>query len=260
MEVPVACSKEASWMKLQERIVVNEATNVVELSSRRRWVLTAAAAAIFLVLGAVWMFQPTKLEGSIAVIERTETRLPDGSAVVLLPGATLSYAMNDQERVVNLNGEAYFEVTKGVPFQVKTLHGEVEVLGTSFVVYAKPDAFSVECHTGKVSVRDSEVLRAIEAGQAVKMRNGSLSEPFEHGFGIATISDDERSYTNADLARVFEHVEQRFDVKVRFDNETAKLEFSGTFVMETADRALEIITKAMGLSLLKDGDDVYWVQ
>src|SRR5690606_24206533 len=70
--------------------------------------------------------------------------LPDGSKVWLNAGSTLTYPsrFNAEERVVSLEGEAYFEVRKsqtpagGMPFRVFTKGQTIEVLGTVFNVSA----------------------------------------------------------------------------------------------------------------------------
>ncbi|PUZ21644.1 FecR family protein [Chitinophaga costaii] len=67
--------------------------------------------------------------------------LPDGSKVWLNAASSLQFpvAFGGGERVVNLTGEGYFEVTKNAakPFKVKVnKQMEVEVLGTSFNVSA----------------------------------------------------------------------------------------------------------------------------
>src|SRR5690606_32308419 len=66
--------------------------------------------------------------------------LPDGTNVWLNSASTLRYPprFDDSERIVELEGEAYFEVVpadgKPRPFRVKTKEQTVEVLGTHFCI------------------------------------------------------------------------------------------------------------------------------
>lgn len=74
---------------------------------------------------------------STAKGETYQVRLPDGSLVALNSASSLTYATtlnNKGERIVELSGEAYFEVAKDPrhPFIVKTGEQEVKVLGTHF--------------------------------------------------------------------------------------------------------------------------------
>ena len=64
--------------------------------------------------------------------------LSDGTKVWINSGSELTFPMNFEkgERVVELKGEAYFDVTKSKewPFIVRTCRSSVKVLGTSFNV------------------------------------------------------------------------------------------------------------------------------
>lgn len=71
--------------------------------------------------------------------------LPDGSAVWINTGSTLTYnttSFNQQVREVQLSGEAYFEVAKNKekPFKVATKEANIYVTGTSFNVKAYPES------------------------------------------------------------------------------------------------------------------------
>ncbi len=52
--------------------------------------------------------------------------------------------------VVNVK-EGFFKVQKGNKFIVHTPAGDVEVMGTSFNVFAREEASKVSCVTGKLS-------------------------------------------------------------------------------------------------------------
>lgn len=70
--------------------------------------------------------------------------LTDGTVVWLNAGSTLRYAdnFNAKNRVVELEGEAYFEVEKQsdkTPFLVKTGCYDVVVKGTKFNVTSYPE-------------------------------------------------------------------------------------------------------------------------
>ena len=84
--------------------------------------------------------------------------LPDGSKVWLNAGSSLKYPtqFNDKQRVVSMQGEAYFEVEsdKEHPFIVKTSHTSIRVTGTSFNVraYADEDTESTTLISGTVRI------------------------------------------------------------------------------------------------------------
>jgi len=86
---------------------------------------------------------------------KTQFTLPDGSAVWLNSGSSFSYPNKfDGERIVELTGEAYFNVEKQKePFKVKTKYGEVEVFGTQFNVKAYENDNHIE-----TTLKSGEVL------------------------------------------------------------------------------------------------------
>ena len=79
---------------------------------------------------------------------KSQITLPDGSKAWINAGSKLSYRgdFNQKERVVNLEGEGYFNVTsnKAKPFIVQTAHLKVKAFGTVFNVKAYPEEKTVE--------------------------------------------------------------------------------------------------------------------
>jgi len=75
--------------------------------------------------------------------EQYQVVLPDGSHVWLNAASSLTYPVTfaGKSREVELTGEGYFEVThnKAMPFKVRTLQQEIQVLGTHFNVNAYKD-------------------------------------------------------------------------------------------------------------------------
>jgi ferric-dicitrate binding protein FerR (iron transport regulator) len=80
--------------------------------------------------------------------EKAEITLPDGSTVYLNAATTLTYPsqFGMKQRDVYLTGEAYLKVTKDAarPFHVHTDQVDVEVLGTTFNVCARPNEQETE--------------------------------------------------------------------------------------------------------------------
>lgn len=99
--------------------------------------------------------------------------LPDGTKVWLNAASTLKYParFSDEERVVALEGEAYFEVRKSKkqawPFRVVVTGQTVEVLGTEFNISAYPDESETKTTLveGKVKVSDGASEATIRSTQ-----------------------------------------------------------------------------------------------
>lgn len=94
--------------------------------------------------------------------------LADGTKVVLNSSTTFRYPVNFRgERMVEVSGEAYFDVTPSdVPFIVKTTGREIRVLGTQFNVsaYEKRDMITTLV-TGKVEIRSGSQHKRLSPGQ-----------------------------------------------------------------------------------------------
>ena len=100
-----------------------------------------------------------------------QIQLPDGSTVWLNAASSIQYALNigtAKQRVVKLDGEAYFEVAKNAahPFIVETDKQAVEVLGTHFNINSYKDEKVTKTTLLEGSVRvshkntnESEVLK-----------------------------------------------------------------------------------------------------
>lgn len=131
----------------------------------RRLVLVrtfATAAAVALLCLSVWTaylyMQPVAMQTVSTLAETRTVSLPDGTSVTLNHYSTLTYPerFKSDNREVELNGEAYFEVSKDKkhPFIVQTEAVDVRVLGTQFNVDAYRDSPDVRTTllTGSVAV------------------------------------------------------------------------------------------------------------
>lgn len=105
--------------------------------------------------------------------------LPDGSKVWLNSASSLRYPtiFNGKNRVVELSGEAYFDIkeNRNMPFVVKTQKAEVLVLGTGFNInsYTDEPLFSTTLINGSVKVIAGDNARVILPGQQVLLHNAA---------------------------------------------------------------------------------------
>lgn len=103
--------------------------------------------------------------------------LPDGSIVWLNAASKLRYptAFVGKERVVELDGQGYFEITQQVnqPFKVKANGVEVKVLGTHFDVMAYHDEGSINTTLleGAVNIVKGGQQQRLKPGQQAVLDN-----------------------------------------------------------------------------------------
>ena len=149
--------------KLDELSREEYETPVIPVGSRRMihrrvWV-AAASTVVVLAAGALFYTQRSHVDSRLTTSDhgtaapvlaqvmenpagggQKELVLADGSKIWLNSASTLKYpaVFTGAERVVELSGEAFFEVTKsaGKPFRVLIKDAEVEVLGTHFNIMA----------------------------------------------------------------------------------------------------------------------------
>ena len=141
------------------------------LISRRSVFVRIAAAAAVLLLIAVPFFTPraNSPEWTVYTTGYQETRtieLPDGSSVVLNASSELKWNNDyemDESRVLELKGEAFFDVVqlKDKRFTVHTGTVDVKVLGTQFNLETRRDYTNIFLKEGKV-VLETENLQTIE--------------------------------------------------------------------------------------------------
>ena len=144
--------------KVLEHVINHKKIIPKILPSYKKWLFKAAA--VFVIgIGIVFMMQNFALQTQYAPNgKKTTFLLPDNSKVVLNAGSEIKYKKWnwDNNRNLELDGEAYFKVAKGEKFEVTTVLGKVAVLGTQFNVKVRKDRFDVTCFEGRVLVKYQE--------------------------------------------------------------------------------------------------------
>lgn len=177
--------KNIVWDKIQECILRKK--KQLPLYTRSLLIrVSGIAAAIALVLGfsLAFLFKSTDRDFQSANLEnviitppgqKSQLVLPDGTLVWLNSGSRLSYnyQYSTRDRIVSLEGEAFFDVKKETqyPFVVKTGSVDVQVHGTAFNVsaYVDDDDVTVSLLRGKVSLlsgADQNLLTYLSPDQA----------------------------------------------------------------------------------------------
>ncbi|MEL6124357.1 MAG: FecR domain-containing protein, partial [Bacteroidota bacterium] len=104
--------------------------------------------------------------------------------VQLSKGSKLTYSPEGwtTQRQVRLEGEAFFDVSKGASFIVSTRTGNVEVIGTSFLVSDTEEGLAVMVESGIVKVTTSAYSEQLERGDSYLL-NPTLSSISNLGTG-----------------------------------------------------------------------------
>jgi len=208
-------------------------------------------AAIFALVLAGYYYttlSDTSVETEIA--ETDTFLLPDNSEVLLNAGSKITYNKKkwDDSRELSLDGEAYFKVTKGNKFSVKTVDGTVSVLGTEFNVFARDGFFTVACYEGLVSVAFSDTLLKVPAGSKIQIENGKLVINHVTENPSPVWLSKESYFENAPLSLVLKELERQYPIKVTVGKVVPEHKFSGTFTHTNLELALKAICEPLHLN------------
>jgi transmembrane sensor len=194
--------------------------------------------------------------------EQTTVYLPDNSKVTLNTKTTLSYNILfwPISRDVNLNGEAYFEVSKGKKFNVYSELGTVSVLGTSFNIDADWDHLDVFCYTGKVAVFDAadKSKAVLSPSQGVRIFKDSefLYSNAGTPLSFPGWQNGRIHFDNISLEEAINVIQKYFTEKITFDQECKSKKITSEIPINNIDSALQILTWPLGLKYTKNGEEI----
>ncbi len=250
-----------------ERKGLQNVNQQIQSRKTKRFIWRAAAAILLLALATqlVLRIQAPNNWTEIVAQQRQIVFLPDSSKVTLAKDASFSYPkkFNKNERNVKLNGTAYFEITKDSekPFQIKTQHTKIEVLGTKFIVEASisdtekviVDEGKVAFSTGLLFSREKVILTENEIG-TWNANTKKITKKINQQHNSNTWLSGNFNFRELALSEVLKILEQHFNKKIELSNKNlGSLRLSGRFNSDTGlDGIIEIICRTTDLSYVKN--------
>lgn len=227
---------------LKKRIEPNQTQQPVGLKQIFR-----IAAILLLTFGLGWASRFVSLTGSrqsadllqeifVPKGQVNQVFLADGTRIWINSETRLvaPSVFSANERVVKLDGEAFFEVAKDEkrPFRVKVNGQQIEVLGTSFNVraYANSNVIETTLETGQIQLHTGKQTTLLKPGEQ------SLFNKSEKQLVISRVNPETFSswkdgryvFQNEDLLEVFKVVERWYDVEITADETYfSEMHFSG---------------------------------
>ncbi|MBS7562918.1 FecR family protein [Mucilaginibacter sp. Bleaf8] len=187
-----------------------------------------------------------------------ELVLSDGTKVWLNAATSLRYPVDfaGKERVVELTGEAYFEVAhnKEKPFKVLSNGQVVQVLGTHFNINAYPDedAIKTTLLEGSVKVFSNSFLSSTKKGALIikpneqaTFKNNTFSKATVDADDIIAWKNGSMLFKNADVKSIMRQVARWYDVDVFYRGQITDDTYSGE-ISRNAD--LDEVVKALKLN------------
>jgi len=203
--------------------------------------------------------------------ERSRVQLADGSTVMVNVDSKirLSSPFRPDRRVVQLTGEAYFDVEPDPdrPFVVQTETASVRVRGTAFNVRGYPDdeEVSVAVAEGGVSIQPQhdendpagveltagEVGRMAKTDTAVRTRAADVAAHTGWTEGRLVFED-------APLPEVARRLERWYDLEVRVqDASLHALRLTASLKSQSVENVLDVIAASLGIRYRIDRDSVF---
>ncbi|RPG29497.1 MAG: DUF4974 domain-containing protein [Muricauda sp. TMED12] len=220
-----------------------------EPNVKRLWVFTAAAACIAILFAGYTYFYSTKTY-STGIGEKEIVLLADGSFVELNANSTLSYKRFnwEEDRSVNFDGEAFFDIKSGKDFTVNTPQGTVSVLGTKFNIKIRKD-LKVQCYEGSVvftPLDETNSSMELTEGMEIQLINGQLYQKqfsqntpdWQNGFS---------SFSERPLYEVLDELALQYPIQFKLDTVDVNRKFTGKFTHNNLENALKTTLEPMGV-------------
>lgn len=246
---------EANFQATLEKLAQNTST---DSAPRKRviplWSYAAAASVVLIFFAYSFFFSTTTYTTQFA--EKTSFELPDGSQVDMNAGSEISFKKSSwsDNRVLDLNGEAFFKVEKGSTFTVNTNQGNVTVLGTQFTVNARENLYHVTCFEGKVLVitksKDSIILTK---GMSF-LQNKNERKEYTLQAAQPSWINDESTFTEMSINLVLDELERQFNVSISGREWVKPAMFTGRFSHKDANLAIQTVFLAMEIPYTTDAN------
>lgn len=167
--------------------------------------------------------------------------LPDRSQVWLNAASSLKYPTNftDENRIVELKGEAYFEIAADEqrPFLVKSKHQLVHVLGTQFniLAYDEEEAVKTTLVEGAVRIEPASWHEDKTHDQVILLRSGEQSTVIKGKTSVAKVAIEPYVswregvfyFDETKLTDAMQQLSRWYDVDVVYQGEVPNTYFYG---------------------------------
>lgn len=219
------------------------------------------AASFILLIGLVTYFNTfNQTEFSSDYGKQLSFSLPDGSKVILNSKSTVTFNKFNwkNNRVLELDGEAFFDVETGNTFTVKTNQGNVTVLGTEFNINSDDGFFKVTCFEGKVKVTDklnkTNHILTPSKGYQNTIENNPIALQLEK---IEPEWINHQSvFKSTPVKNVFNALEKQYHLNFKYKDFDDRALFTGSFPNNNREIALKSVLKSLNLRYTIDENNI----
>jgi transmembrane sensor len=221
--------------------------SVIKLDQANNGVLSASGKVLIKKLkNSELVYDQSGVEGNGAETANNVLNIPrgrqyqitlaDGTKVWLNSASRLSYPTNFKgtERIVELIGEAYFEVAKNkkIPFKVKVNGAEIQVLGTHFNVNAYHGSpVKTTLLEGSVRLFNHQSKMLLKPGQEgtvdentseilIKEVDARMAVAWKNGYFV---------FQDENIIDIMNQVSRWYDIEVEYQGDVTNKTFGGTY-------------------------------
>lgn len=255
LETPKVDAQKALADFMARKLTKNE-PKVIPLNFKS--FLKIAAIFVIMLTSSYFLFFNNTRSFETQIAQTQTFNLPDNSEVILNAQSKLSFNKKEwkESRTLELDGEAFFKVTKGEKFTVYTDAGSIQVLGTQFNVKERDNYFEVQCYEGSVSVTSNIEKVILKPGKSFRVVNGKVVITNDIIGETPSWLAKESSFDNVPLWQVINELQIQYNIKVDASQVDISKTFSGSFTHTDKNIALQSVTIPLKLSYKIIGNKV----
>lgn len=244
----------------------NRHASLLSDKNNRSWLI---AASVILLLSCCWLLRESLQYKSYQTSfgQITNVYLEDGSRVALNSNSKLKvprFGFDQDVREVMLEGEAEFAVSHTIDnkrFIVKTSDQfRVEVLGTTFSVFARPRGTKVALSCGSIKLDYSQNNQhkemMMEPGDMATLNHaGEVQlEKKQDTKTFASWKEQRYVFNSTAVRDIVSMIEENFGQKVKLtDPEITNRTITGNFKTKNADELLKTVSEVLNIRMEQSG-------
>ncbi len=255
---------DTGWDKMSSRLGLGRSNSKsYKILSRNnfRMLVTAASVACLLAVGglSLWISGRISDKETLSAYTKISTNegekahvfLPDSTEIILNSGSSVQYDMNynTKDRIVVLEGEAYFNVRTNLqkPFLVQTELIKVAATGTRFNVFAFNNEDRVETTLEEgainVSIKGKETIN-VKSGQQViyfvKSNKVQVNEVVVDTY--TSWMENKLRFNDTPFEEVLRRIGRKYNVKFEITSrDLLNLKYTATFIDESIEDVMQML-------------------
>jgi transmembrane sensor len=253
-----------AWIEMSSRLGFdkdNSKSYTILSRNSFRLLLAAASVAFMIAVGglSLWiagrpssvLIASSSYKVSTSEGEKAHVYLPDSTEVILNSGSSIEYDgnYNMNERIVKLEGEAYFNVAtnRKKPFVVQLDRLLVSATGTRFNIssYMNEDRVETTLEEGiiDVSIKGKEPLN-VQSGQQVIyfIRSEKVLVRNVEVDTYTSWKENKLRFNDTPFEEVLRRISRKYNVKFEINNpDLMNLKYTATFIDESIEDVMQML-------------------